>query len=129
MRLPQDRNDRVMLGVLTAFVGVGLAVGLSNVTINAPAAAGATTPVRAANYKAQPARGEVPHAHTMTKIVRTNDPISIVRNPTDLPPPIGKRGPQRVKVELETVEVTGHLADGATYRYWTFNQKIGRAHV
>ena len=124
MRLPQDRNDRVMLGVLTAFVGVGLAVGLSNVTINTPAVADATTPVRAADYKAQPARGEVPHAHTMAKIVKTNDPISIVRNPTDLPPPIGQRGPQRVKVELETVEVTGHLADGATYRYWTFNQKV-----
>jgi nitrite reductase (NO-forming) len=29
-----------------------------------------------------------------------------------------------VKVELETVEVTGTLADGATYRYWTFNRQV-----
>jgi nitrite reductase (NO-forming) len=38
--------------------------------------------------------------------------------------PIGNRGPRRVKVDLETIEVTGNLADGATYRYWTFNQKV-----
>ena len=48
----------------------------------------------------------------------------MVRDPTDMPRPIGKRGPQRVKVDLETVEITGKLADGTTYRYWTFNQKI-----
>jgi nitrite reductase (NO-forming) len=41
-----------------------------------------------------------------------------------LPAPVGARGPKRVKVDLETVEVTGNLADGATYRYWTFNQKV-----
>ena len=29
-----------------------------------------------------------------------------------------------MKVDLETIEVTGNLADGATYRYWTFNQKV-----
>lgn len=74
--------------------------------------------------RAQPARGPVPHAHTITKIVKADGAASIVRDPTDLPPPVGKRGPQRVKVDLETVEVTGKLADGATYRYWTFNRKV-----
>ncbi|HZH11119.1 MAG TPA: hypothetical protein VEZ24_12200, partial [Microvirga sp.] len=48
-------------------------------------------------------------------------PLNIVRLPSDLPGPIGKRGPQRVKVNLETTEVTGQLADGTTYHYWTFN--------
>ena len=125
MRLPQDRNDRVMLGTMTALVGLGLAVGLSNVTINAPASAESTpAPARTQVFKAQPARGVVPHAHTMTKVVKSESPVSIVRDPTDLPPPIGKRGPQRVKVDLDTVEVIGQLADGATYRYWTFNQKV-----
>ena len=50
--------------------------------------------------------------------------IDIVRDPTDLPPPVGARGPRRVKVNLTTIEVTGRLADGATYRYWTFNGKV-----
>ena len=75
-------------------------------------------------FRAQPARGPVPHAHTTTKGSKSDGPVSIVRDPTDLPPPVGKRGPQRVKVDLETVEITGKLADGATYRYWTFNHKV-----
>jgi len=59
----------------------------------------------------------------MHKVVKHDAPISIVRDPTDLPPPVGSRGPRRVKVELDTVEVTGSLAEGATYQYWTFNEK------
>jgi len=51
-------------------------------------------------------------------------PVDVVRVPTDLPGPIGSRGPQRVKVSLETTEVTGQLADGTTYHYWTFNNKV-----
>lgn len=51
-------------------------------------------------------------------------PVNVVRDPTDLPGPIGARGPRRIKVDLETVEVTGQLADGATYHYWTFNRKV-----
>jgi nitrite reductase (NO-forming) len=49
---------------------------------------------------------------------------SIVRSPSDLPGPIAKRGPQRVRVDLETVEITGQLDNGTTYRYWTFNRKV-----
>ncbi|MSP80548.1 MAG: nitrite reductase, copper-containing [Rhodospirillales bacterium] len=52
------------------------------------------------------------------------DVASIVRPPTDLPGPIGKRMPMRVRVDLETVELTGQLDDGTTYRYWTFNRKV-----
>lgn len=48
----------------------------------------------------------------------------MVRDPTDFPGPIGVRGPQRIKVDLDTVEVAGQLADGATYHYWTFNRKV-----
>ena len=54
----------------------------------------------------------------------TSTAVSIVRNPADLPGPLAKRGPQRVRVDLETVEITGQLDDGATYRYWTFNRKV-----
>jgi nitrite reductase (NO-forming) len=50
--------------------------------------------------------------------------VDIVRDPTDLPGPIGKRGPEKVVVNLETIEVSGQLADGTTYRYWTFNGKV-----
>jgi nitrite reductase (NO-forming) len=63
---------------------------------------------------------------TTTTAAGPADPnaVDIVRDPTDLPGPIGKRGPEKVVVNLETIEVTGRLADGTTYRYWTFNGKV-----
>ena len=51
-------------------------------------------------------------------------PTDIVRDPNDIPAPVGARAPRHVTVDLETVEVTGQLADGTTYKYWTFNRKV-----
>jgi nitrite reductase (NO-forming) len=48
----------------------------------------------------------------------------ISREPGDLPPPIGKREPRTVRVDLLSVEVEGRLAEGATFGYWTFNGKV-----
>ena len=48
----------------------------------------------------------------------------VVRDPGDLPPVIGQRAPQIVKVDLETIELKGRLDDGTTYVYWTFNGKV-----
>jgi nitrite reductase (NO-forming) len=63
------------------------------------------------------------HAHPAENGT-ANAPLDIVRAPTDLPGPLGKRVPETIKVGLETVEVTGALADGATYHYWTFNRRV-----
>ena len=49
---------------------------------------------------------------------------SVVRNPADLPPPVGDRPPKLVKVHLTTQEVVGRLADGVSYTYWTFDGKV-----
>ena len=38
--------------------------------------------------------------------------------------PVGARGPQSLTVNLDTTEVLGQLADGTTYKYWTFNNKV-----
>ncbi len=51
-------------------------------------------------------------------------PVDVIRAATDLPAAIGERGPETVRIGLETVEVTGRLSDGATYHYWTFNRKV-----
>ncbi|MBN2116800.1 MAG: nitrite reductase, copper-containing [Anaerolineales bacterium] len=48
----------------------------------------------------------------------------IVRDPTEIPAPIGPREPQTVRIDLETVEIEGQLADGTTFKYWTFNGKV-----
>ncbi len=49
---------------------------------------------------------------------------SIVREPTDLPPPLPARDPKNVRVDMEAVELEGQLAEGATYTYWTFGGKV-----
>src|SRR5688500_3915013 len=50
--------------------------------------------------------------------------ISVVRDATDLPGPLANRGQALVKVNLEPAEAVGQLADGTTYKYWTYNNKI-----
>jgi len=48
----------------------------------------------------------------------------ISRQATEVPPPIGKREPQTVRVDLVTVELEGRLAEGTTFGYWTFNGRV-----
>jgi nitrite reductase (NO-forming) len=48
----------------------------------------------------------------------------ISREPTDLPPPIGKRDAKTVRLDLFTVEQEGRLAEATTFGYWTFNGKV-----
>ncbi len=66
---------------------------------------------------------------SMVMPVSTQSPASaevsdIVRDPADIPPAIGIREPTTVRVNLESVEVDGQLADGTTYTYWTFNGQV-----
>lgn len=51
---------------------------------------------------------------------------SIVRNPSDVPPPIGARPPEVVRVQLTAQEVVAPLdpATGISYHYWTYNGKV-----
>jgi nitrite reductase (NO-forming) len=85
-------------------VGSGVST-IANTSLNGQTSSGANAPVVAAG----PAD---PNA------------VDITRDPTDLPASTGKRGPQNVRVDLETKEVSGILADGTTYHYWTFNGKV-----
>jgi nitrite reductase (NO-forming) len=48
----------------------------------------------------------------------------VTRDPADLPPPIGARKPQVVRVDMDTTELKGQLDDNTTYTYWTFNGKV-----
>jgi nitrite reductase (NO-forming) len=50
--------------------------------------------------------------------------VSIVQDPTNLPGPIGERQPEHLQIEMEAVELDGILADGATYTYWTFDERV-----
>jgi nitrite reductase (NO-forming) len=58
------------------------------------------------------------------KVAQPSLGIDISANPMEVGAPVGKRGPEHLKVNLETTEVLGKLDDGSTYRYWTFNNKV-----
>jgi nitrite reductase (NO-forming) len=46
------------------------------------------------------------------------------REATDLPPPLAKRPPQTIRVDLVSEEVEGRLAEGTTFAFWTFNGRV-----
>ena len=48
----------------------------------------------------------------------------VSRDPSDLPAPVGNRGPKEVSVHLTTEEVKGRLKDGTAFTYWTFDGKV-----
>ena len=45
-------------------------------------------------------------------------------NPPTVPAPVGDRAAQKVVVRLEATEEEGELADGVTYKFWTFNSTV-----
>src|SRR5215204_4306911 len=49
---------------------------------------------------------------------------NISHEASDIPPPVGNRAPQTVRVDLLTIELEGRLAEGTTFGYWTFNGKV-----
>ena len=63
------------------------------------------------------------HTEKANQTIKAAD---VVRDPSDLPPPVGDRAPAVVKVNLTSKELVGALdpASGTTYRYWTFNGKV-----
>lgn len=74
--------------------------------------------------EAAPANTSAMPAMEMTTAPAAADAVSIVRNPADLPPPIGKRDPMTVVVNMTAMEVSGILGDGTTYHYMTFDGKV-----
>ncbi|MBI3943460.1 MAG: nitrite reductase, copper-containing [Chloroflexi bacterium] len=73
-------------------------------------------------HRAAGMEGKIVVGEGAPQVVATG--ASVGRDPGDMPPAIGKRGPENVRIDLETVEVEGQLADGVTYTYWTFNGKV-----
>lgn len=49
---------------------------------------------------------------------------NIVRPPDDLPGPVVNRAPEAVQVELATTETVARLANGVSFKYFTFNNKV-----
>lgn len=50
--------------------------------------------------------------------------IAVLTDAPDVPPPITRKHPTKVIVNLETKEVEMRLADGVNYTFWTFGGKV-----
>ena len=59
-------------------------------------------------------------------VPKAEGPSDIVRDPSDVPPPIANRAPTVVHVTLTTQEVFGQLdpSTATSYHYWTFGGKV-----
>lgn len=51
------------------------------------------------------------------------DTLQLVAAP-NVPPPVGRRSPRRLVVNLDAREVRGRLADGVEYTFWTFGGTV-----
>jgi nitrite reductase (NO-forming) len=118
----RNRNDLMLVG---GVIAVAIVVGFAWFTSQAATAvlagqtAAPTKPSAPADYTAPPLSGT-----TATPVPKAGTMVDIVRDPADLPAPVGTRGPRRITVDLVTEEVTGTLANGTTFHYWTFNGKV-----
>lgn len=52
------------------------------------------------------------------------DMADIAENPVNIPPPVARREPATIRVDLETKEVEAHLDRDAMFRFWTFNGTV-----
>ena len=50
--------------------------------------------------------------------------VAILADAPNVPPPIVRDHPTRVKVELEVTEVVKRMTDGVTYTFWTFGGSV-----
>jgi nitrite reductase (NO-forming) len=66
----------------------------------------------------------LPEGEAAPTAVPVAEGASVVRDPADVPPPVGDRAPETVSIELTAREVTGQLADGTTFDYFTFDGTV-----
>ena len=127
MRFPRDKND---IGLMTGgaiFMSAGLVAALSmlpfGVSTSQVAMAAAATelaPRVVHTFDEVAANGTV----QFQQVAYAGEESPIVRPAGEVPEATGTRAPQLVKLELETIERIGELADGTTYRYWTFGGQV-----
>jgi nitrite reductase (NO-forming) len=103
--------------VTFALIAVSMTLGTAACQSKAAAPAADSAPATAVVAEATALPTTVPTAAPATA-------ADIARDPTDLPAPLPRRAPTNVRLDLETQEVDGQLADGTTFTYWTFGGKV-----
>jgi nitrite reductase (NO-forming) len=65
-----------------------------------------------------------PTAAPTVEPARTLDEPYVIRDPSDVPPPITRTEPTTVEITLTVRELVSELADGTTYTFWTFDGTV-----
>ena len=116
----------VLVGLFA--VGVVGAVMLSSLNFMGGTATTTTKPVAGAQVTGAPAGGSqattAPAAASASPAVAAATAREISRAAADVPAPITRTTPATVRIDLETTETLGVLADGETYTYWTFGGTV-----
>lgn len=119
------------LAIITALlIVVGTGLGLVAAGLSRGDATRGATPASSARAEAPGAAAgttqaqQAPPGASGTSLPGALPAADIVRRPEDVPPPITRTGPATVRIDLETKEVVGTVADRTTYTYWTFNGTV-----
>lgn len=54
----------------------------------------------------------------------TGEEVAVLTAAPNVPPPITRKAPTTVVVDLEVVELEGQLANGVSYTFWTFGSQV-----
>lgn len=54
----------------------------------------------------------------------SGEEVAVITDAPNVPPPITRKHPTKVKVELEITEVVKRMADGVDYTFWTFGGSV-----
>ncbi len=105
-----------------------LLVGSAGLTLGALAAAGTANAQAAAPAHGSGHMSAAGGTSLSGRLYQVNPGMpqhaDIAHDPADIPPPISRREPQTVRVDLETVELEAHLGGDSTFRFWTFNGRV-----
>ncbi|MHA6688610.1 copper-containing nitrite reductase [Mesorhizobium sp. A556] len=113
-------------GLLVGSVGATIG-GL--ITAEALAQSGGTQPAAHAGHSGVQVAEHRSYPGSLSNRIYSVNPIhpemaDIAENPTNIPPPITRREPATVRVDLETKEIEAHLDEKAMFRFWTFNGTV-----
>jgi len=67
--------------------------------------------------------GSQPVAKTYSDVLQGEE-TAVLTDAPQVPPPITRNHPTKVRVNLEVKEVTARIADGVEYTFWTFGGKV-----
>jgi nitrite reductase (NO-forming) len=101
----------------------GLLLGSAGLTLGAAAAIASTNALAQGMADMHVAAAETGSSR-LYNINTFEGMADIAHDPADIPPPITRRTPETVRVDLETVEVEARLDQNTTYQFWTFNGRV-----